>query len=239
MDALANPSLQRLLPIVLAVVAGLGLATFAGVLASARRPMPASARLFRKRLGMGGLFVAVAAGALYVVFAAPLEPEMGAPAGPADPGSGRSDAASEDEVDSARRLSSAKLPALSLDAPEGWTLAPDKAGRKLTAAGDSARLLVSTAILTEVVDVEALLAKLAETQRTLGFEVGDVFSDKIGDRPAAGFLATGPARSVCIWIVKRDTHLASSLICTTEGKQSARDACRAPLATLRWRTPAR
>ena len=110
-------------------------------------------------------------------------------------------------------------------------------GRKLTATGDGARLLVSTAILTEAVDAEALLAKLAETQRALGFEVGDTFRDRLGDLPAAGFLATGPVRSVCTWMVKRDTHLASSVICTAEGKQTAREACRALLAKLRWRTP--
>ena len=84
---------------------------------------------------------------------------------------------------------------------------------------------------------DLLLAKLAETQRALGFEVGDTFKDRLGDLPAAGFLATGPARSVCTWMVKRDTHLASSVICTAEGKQTAREACRPLLAKLHWRTP--
>src|SRR4030095_14627723 len=100
-----------------------------------------------------------------------------------------------------------------------------------------ARLLVSSAILTEAVDAEALLAQLAETQRALGFEGGETLRDGWGVLPAAGFLATGPMRSVCTWMVKRDTHLASSVICTAEGKQTAREACRALLAKLRWRTP--
>ena len=91
--------------------------------------------------------------------------------------------------------------------------------------------------MTEPVDAEALLAKLAETQRALGFDVGDTFRDRLGDLPAAGFLATSAARSVCTWMVKRDAHLASSVICTAEGKQTAREACRALLAKLRWRTP--
>ena len=151
-------------------------------------------------------------------------------------GSGADDAG-EGEVVSESRFSSAGLPALSIDAPEGWKLEWNKVGRKLTATGDGARLLVSTAILNEAVDAEALLAKLAETQRALGFEVGDTFRDRLGNLPAAGFLATGPVQSVCTWMVKRDTHLASSVICTAEGKQTAREACRALLAKLRWRTP--
>ena len=50
-------------------------------------------------------------------------------------------------------------------------------------------------------------------------------------RPAA-FLSTGPTRSVCTWMVKRDTHLATSVICTADGKATARDACR-PVARER------
>jgi hypothetical protein len=237
-DGLANPSLQRWLPIALAVVAALGAAAFVGVLLTAGRPLPARARAFRKRLGMAGLLVVVAAGAAFVVLRTPAESGTGV--GPAAPAGGETtDGVPEGEVATARRFSSARLPAVSLDAPDGWRLEHDKAGRKLVAASDGARLLVSTAILNEIVDVQALLAKLAETQRTLDFDVGDTFSDRIGDLTAVGFLATSPARSVCVWMVKRDAHLASSLICTAEGKKrSARDACRAPLANLRWRPPA-
>jgi hypothetical protein len=80
-----------------------------------------------------------------------------------------------------------------------------------------------------------MLRQLAQTQRALGFEVGDTFSDRVGDLPAAGFLATGPARSICTWMVKRDTRLATSLICTSETKVSAREACRPAIAAIRWR----
>ena len=132
---------------------------------------------------------------------------------------------------SARRFSSARLPALSLDAPDGWTLEFDKKGHKLTASSEAARLLVSTAVLIGGGRRRVAAPRLAETQRALGFEVGATFTDRIGDLPAAGFLATGPTRSVCTWMVKRDTHLATSVICTADGKPTARDACRAPLAT--------
>ena len=225
-----------MLPIVLAAIAALGLATFLGVLVAARGPLPAQTRVFRRRVGAVALFVVVAASAAFLVLRTPIESGTGALPGAAPSGSG-SDDAGEGEVVSATRFSSAGLPALSLDAPDGWKLEWNKVGRKLTATGDGARLLVSSAILTEAVDVDALLAKLAETQRALGFEVGDTFRDRLGDLPAAGFLATGPVRSVCTWMVKRDTHLASSVICTAEGKQTAREACRALLAKLRWRTP--
>ena len=157
------------------------------------------------------------------MLATPVEPEpgartvAGAPHGPADAG---------EDVVSARRFSSARLPALSLDAPDGWTLALDEKGHKLTASGEAARLLISTAVLSEAVDVESLLARMADTQRTLGFDVGATFTDRIGDLPAGAFLSTGPARSVCTWMVKRDTHLATSVICTADGKATARDACR-------------
>jgi hypothetical protein len=235
-DALVNPSVQRMIPIVLAAIAALALVTFLGVLVTARGPLPAQARVFRRRVGAVALFVVVAAGAAFLVLRTPIESDIRAlpVAAPSPSGSGD---AGEGEVVSETRFSSAGLPALSLDAPDGWKLEWNKASRKLSAASDGARLLVSSAILTEAVDVEVLLAKLAETQRALGFEVGDTFTDRLGDLPAAGFLATGPVRSVCTWIVKRDTHLASSVICTAEGKQTAREACRALLARLRWRTP--
>jgi len=235
-DALANPSVQRIIPIVLAAIAALAAVTFLGVLLAARGPLPAQARVFRRRVGAVALFVVVAAGAAFIVLRTPVESGPSALPGAAPSGSGPDDAG-EGEVVSASRFSSARLPALSLEAPDGWKLEFEKASRKLTATGEGARLLVSSAILTEPVDAEALLAKLAETQRALGFEVGDTFRDRLGDLPAAGFLATSPARSVCTWMVKRDTHLASSVICTAEGKQTAREACRVLLAKLRWRTP--
>jgi hypothetical protein len=202
------------------------------VLWTARRPMPAQARVFRRRVGAVGLFVVVAAGAALAVLSTPVESGTDAPTvavGDGEAGADGTDVATE------RRFSSAKLPALALDAPAGWTLALDEKSRKLTATGGAGRLMISSALLTEAVDVEAMLRQLAQTQRALGFEVGDTFSDRVGDLPAAGFLATGPARSICTWMVKRDTRLATSLICTSETKVSARDACRPAIAAIRWR----
>lgn len=236
MDALANSSVQRIILVVLAAIAALGAVTFLGVLWTARGPLSAQARIFRRRVGAVAAFVVVAAGAAFVVLRTPVESGTSALPGLAPAVSGPGDAG-EGEVTSASRFSSAGLPALSLDAPDGWTLQWNKGSRKLTATSDGARLLVSTAILTEAVDAERLLAKLAETQRALGFEVGDTFRERLGDLPAVGFLATGPVRSVCTWMVKRDTHLASSIICTAEGKRTAREACRPLLAKLRWRAP--
>jgi len=240
-DDLANPSLLRPLPIALAVVAVVGAAMCLSVLWTSRRLMASQTRVFRIRVAVVGLFIAVAAVAAFALLAMPLESEMGAQ--PPQVAVGAESRGGQDgneaEVVSARRFSSGKLPALSLDAPDGWTLEAEKAGHKLAAAGDKARLVISTAILTEAVDVEALLRQLAGTQRALGFEVGATFTDRIGDLPAVGFLATGPTRSVCTWMVKRDAHLVSSAICTADGKLTAREACRAPLAKLRWRAPGR
>ena len=236
MDVLANPSVQRWLLVVLAVAAGGGALVFLGVLWTARRPMPAHARVFRRRAGAVGLFVVVAAGAALALLSTPVETGTAAPSvavGGGEAGGDVPDVATE------RRFSSAKLPALSLDAPAGWTLALDEKGRKLTATGEAGRLMISSALLTEAVDVEAMLRQLAQTQRALGFEIGDTFSDRVGDLPAAGFLATGPARSICTWMVKRDTRLATSLICTSEAKVSARDACRPAIAAIHWRAPPR
>ena len=241
MNDLANPSLLRPLPIGLAVVAVVGAAMCLGGLLARRRPMASQARVFRMRVAVVGLFIAVAAVAAFALLAMPLESETGTRPAHVAAGAESPDGPDGDdgEVVSARRFSSARLPALSLDAPAGWTLEAEKAGHKVAAASDKARLVVSTAILTEAVDVEALLRQLADTQRALGFEVGATFTDRIGDLPAAGFLATGPTRSVCTWMVKRDAHLVSSAICTADGKLAARDACRAPLAKLRWRAPRR
>ena len=231
-DALANPAFQRSLQLGLALLAAVGAAMLAGALWSARRPMSTSARVLRKRVGAIGLFVAVAAGAAYGVLSTPVDTGAGAPA----PGAAPPETPGE-EVATPQRFSSARLPALSLDAPAGWTLLLDEKGRKLTAAGDRARLLVSSAVLSDVVDVESLLRQMADTQRTLGFDVGPLFTDRIGDLPAPGFLATGTGRSVSTWMVKRGTHLATSAICTADGKISAREACRAVIASIRWRAP--
>jgi hypothetical protein len=236
-DALANPSVQRWLLVALAIAGGVGALVFLGVLWTARRPISAPARVFRRRAGAVGLFVAVAAGAGYAVLSTPVDngttarPPVAAGAGPGGEGEGGVEVATE------RQFSSRKLPALSVDAPDGWKLEVDQTGRKLTAAGGTARLLVSSAILTEAVEVEAMLRQLAETQRSLGFEVSATFTDRIGDLPAAGFVAAGPTRSICTFMVKRDLRLATSLICTSEGKVSARDACRPVLAKIRWRAP--
>jgi len=218
---------------VLALVAGVGAALFLLALWTARRAPSAQARVRRRRLGVAGLFATIAAGAAFAVLSTPVDPDPGASIGAPAP------AAPEDEAMSPRRFSSARLPALSVDAPDGWTLALDEKGRKLTANGEKARLLISTAVLSEAVDVQSLLARMADTQRTLGFEVGPTFTDRIGDLSAGAFLSTGPARSACTWMVKRDTHLATSVICTADGKATARDACRAVVASIRWRAPSR
>ena len=231
-DALANPSVQHWLLVALAIAAGAGALVFLGVMWTARRPMAAPARVFRRRAGAVGLFVAVAAGAGYAVLSTPVD--NGTTARPPVAAGAEGEGV---EVATERQFSSGKLPALSVDAPDGWKLEVDQTGRKLTAASGTARLLVSSAILTEAVDVEAMVRQLAETQRSLGFEVSATFTDRIGDLPAAGFLATGPTRSICTFMVKRDVRLATSLICTSEGKASARDACRPVLAKIRWRAP--
>lgn len=234
MDALANPSLQRGLSLALVAIAAAGALIGAAMLVSARASNQAGARLRRRRVGVVALFVAVAAGAALAALSAPVEQAARAPLEAA----ARPGPASEPEVVSARRFSSAKMPALSLDAPDGWQLQLDEAARKLTASSTGgARLLITTAALTEAIDVDLLLGQLADRQRALGFEVGEPFKDRLGDLPAAGFVATAGTRSVRFWMVRRDTHLVSSVICSTDGKQPARDACRAPLATLRWRAP--
>jgi hypothetical protein len=234
-DALTNPSVQHALSIALAAVASAGVVMFLAMALTARRAASTPARLFRRRMAVVSLFIAIAAGAAFGVLSLPVE--SGSLAQPAEaplPGG-----PSEPDVVSADRFSSGKLPALSLSAPDGWRLELDNAGHKLVARGNGARLQISTAVLTEAVDVEALLRQLADGQRALGYDVGETFTDRLGDLPATGFLATAASRSVCAWLVKRDTHLASSVICSSDGKPPAREACRAPLATLRWRPPAR
>ena len=76
---------------------------------------------------------------------------------------------------------------MSLTRPTAGSWSGRRRPASSTATGDGARLLVSSAILTEAVDVDALLAKLAETQRALGFEVGDTFSDRLGGAAGGRF----------------------------------------------------
>ncbi len=234
-DALTNPAFQRSFLIALATIAGIGAAMFLGALWTARRSASAQARVLRRRIGAVGLFAVVTAGAGYAVLSLPVDPGANARArmAPVGPDGGPDG----EDVVSSRRFSSTRLPALTLDAPDGWTLALDEKAHRLNADGARAHLSVSTAILIEAVDVTAMLRDLAETQRALGFAVGDIFTDRIGDLPAAGFLATGPERSVGTWMIKRDTRLATSVICTADGKATAREACRDVLTRIRWRAP--
>ena len=51
---------------------------FLGALWTARRTASAQTRVRRRRVGVVGLFVTVAAGAAFVVLATPVEPEPGA-----------------------------------------------------------------------------------------------------------------------------------------------------------------
>jgi len=233
-DSLANPSVQHGVSIALAAIAAAALLTFVAAAFGARRAKVAAKRVFFRRAAVVTAFVAVAAGAAFALLSTPVETDRPLPAAGASPG----DAGSDADVISPARVSSAKLPALSLDAPAGWRLDLDPVAHKLTATSGGTRLLISTAILTEVVDAGALLGQLAERQRALGFDVGDSFPDRLGDLPATGFLAKAGTRSVCAWMIKRDVHLASSVICASDGKPPAREACRAPLSALRWRAPA-
>jgi hypothetical protein len=234
-DALANPAFQRSFLIALATIAGVGAVMFLAALWTARRSASAQARVRRRRIGAVGLFAVVTAGAGYAVLSLPVDPGASerARTAPIAPDS----AEDGEDVVTSRRFSSPRLPALTLDAPDGWTLALDEKAHRLNADGAGAHMSVSTAILIEAVDVPAMLRQLAETQRALGFAVGDTFTDRIGDLPAAGFLASGPARSVCTWMIKRDTRLATSVLCTADGKVTARDACKDVLTRIRWRAP--
>jgi hypothetical protein len=232
-DSLANPSVQHGLSIALAALAAAAALAFVATALGARRAKVAARRVSLRRVALVAAFVAAAAGAAFALLSTPVETGTRPP--PADAPAG--DPAAAADVISPARFSSAKLPALSLDAPEGWRLELDPAAHKLTATSSGARLLISTAILTEAVDAAALLEQLAERQRALGFDVGAAFPDRLGDLPATGFLATAGPRSVSVWMIKRDVHLASSVICASDGKPPAREACRAPLATLRWRAP--
>ena len=121
MDALENPSVQQTISIVLAAIAASGLVIFLGVWWTARGPLPAPVRLFRRRVGAVALFVVVAAGAAFAVLRTPVESGTRAVPGTAPSGSG-SDDTGEAEVVSANRFSSARLPALTLDVPDGWKL---------------------------------------------------------------------------------------------------------------------
>ena len=126
----------------LAAIAALGVVTFLGVLVTARGPLSAQARIFaggwgrrrpvRRRCRWRGVPRAANAGGIRARARHPWRRRPGR--GPDETGEG--------EVVSATRFSSAGLPALSLDAPDGWTLEWNKVSRKLTATGDGARLLV-------------------------------------------------------------------------------------------------
>ena len=130
-----------------------------------------------------------------------------------------------------------RLPALALDAPDGWTLEGAKVGRKLAISGDQAR----PAIRHGDPDGGGRRRGAAPAARPDAARAG-VRGRRHVQRPdrricrRPGFLATGPCgRSAPGWSSAMRTSCRRHL--HADGKPTAREACRPLLAKLRWRAP--
>jgi hypothetical protein len=178
---------------------------------------------------IGGVALVAVAAALVIGLVLTKRPNYpGAAAGP-HPGA-------EPDVITPTRFSSDQPPALSLEAPPGWQLTYDQNTGKLEAIGKGA-LQIKTAILPGSVDPAAIVKEAVDLWVSSGGTVEGTFNGSIDGLNALATSVRFAAHSAVVWVVKRGDRLVTTMVCKAEGLE-AREACRAVIATLRWRAPA-
>lgn len=141
------------------------------------------------------------------------------------------------EVITPTRFSSSAGAALSIDAPAGWTLSPDRAAGRLVATGGGTTLLLETSLVTDGAKPNFIVDQLKDRAIAAGGTVDESFTELIDGRSALGVAVTVGAQSSALWCVPRGGQLLTVVVCRTIVPAHAREACRSALATLKWRTP--
>jgi hypothetical protein len=141
------------------------------------------------------------------------------------------------EVITPTRFSSSAGAALSIEAPVGWTLSPDRAAGRLVATGGGTTLFIETSLVPDNAKPDIIVDKLKDSAIAAGGSVDESFSEPIDGRLALGTAVTAGAQSSALWCVPRGGQLLTVIVCRTAVPAHAKEACRGALATLRWRTP--
>jgi hypothetical protein len=144
-------------------------------------------------------------------------------------------------VVSDRAFDSNELPAVKLDAPEGWRLQFDSVKPSIVAiqrrdwVSPATTFRVMSSVISDDPDVDRMLAITSKGLEDRGLTKGDSFRETIDGLLAAGRVLHNEKEEVCLWFVKRGPHLASALICESRRPMNAREACKPVLERLKWR----
>ncbi len=227
---------QRALDLALLIVMSLGFGAIVVAVRGPRRVRISDAQ--RRNLGVGGGVVFAIGFAARLLFDDVLAP-VARPV-PASPASSQAPAEVVDE----RTFESAALPALRVDAPEGWRVALDPDARRVTVAdaAGTAPAVLFTRRIEEAGSAAGVRAELRRQLEASSVQVSE-FDDTIAGAPARGLAAkvTGAANaSFCV--DRRDAPAGARLVtviqCRAPEGRDARTACRPVLDRLRWVVPA-
>ncbi len=140
-----------------------------------------------------------------------------------------------------RAFDSNELPAVKLEAPEGWHLEFDSVKRSVVAVrrrdwvSAATTFRVMSSVISDDPDVDRMLATTSKVLEDRGLTKGDSFRETIDGLSAAGRVLHNETEEVCLWFVKRGAHLASGLTCESRRPMNAREACKPVLERLKWR----
>jgi hypothetical protein len=140
-----------------------------------------------------------------------------------------------------RAFDSNELPAVKLEAPEGWRLEFDSVKRSIVAirrkdwVSPATTFRVMSSVISDEPDVDRMLAMTSKGLEDRGLTKGDSFRETIDGLSAAGRILHNETEEVCLWFVKRGPHLASALMCESRRPMNAREACKPVLERLKWR----
>ena len=145
-------------------------------------------------------------------------------------------------VVSERVFDSKDLPAVKLEAPDGWRIEFDSANRLVAAVQGSDPIAtaktvfqINSSTLSDDTDLDRILAIASKALEDRGMTRGDSFTETIDGLPARGRVLRGDTDDSCLWFVKRGPRFVSALICRSRSPTNAREACNPVLERLRWR----
>jgi hypothetical protein len=143
------------------------------------------------------------------------------------------------------RFDSPKDPALTIDAPLGWTVQFDRPKHLVrvvkgdaASADPPAMLSIDTSLLKDEANTEHLAEGVRSALASRGFVVSEqAFPDIVAGMTAHGVIGHTATGDLCSWVVKRGLHYVASVQCFARGGADCRQACKPPLDRLHWRTP--
>ncbi len=145
-------------------------------------------------------------------------------------------------VVSDRDFDSKQLPAVKLEAPDGWRIEFDSAKGLVAAVSGSDPIAtaktvfqVNSSTLSDDADLDRILAISSKSLVDRGMTTGDTFTETIDGLPARGRVLRGDTDETCLWFVWRGPRFVSALICRSRIPTNAREACKSVIERLRWR----